>query len=169
MNHLEFFSQDELWFPALTFDVLHWLQLLHAASMFHGYWLMELSSAIAVLTQEQTWPIEILWISPAQAGLTHQQNRNLGSPGSWAGDASRAGVRRQVNHDLCLPLPDLGTRFLSQSSGLNLPYQINLMMYRELGRKLWIEAQYLCIKRQMGHKWYLLCHLCVRHILDLLN
>lgn len=45
---------------------------------------------------------------------------SLGSSGSWVGDTSRAGVRRQVTHDLCLPLPDLGTRFLSPSSGLNL-------------------------------------------------
>lgn len=43
------------------------------------------------------------------------------SSGSLAGDTSRAGVRRQVTHDLCLPLPDLGTRFLSPSSDLNLP------------------------------------------------
>lgn len=72
-----------------------------------------------------------------------------------------------MNYDLCLPLPDLGTRFLSQSSRLSLPRQINLMMYRGLGRKLGIEAQYPSIRRQMGHKWYLLSHLCFLHILDL--
>lgn len=31
-------------------------------------------------TQRQTRPIEIPWISTAQAGLTHQQNRNLSCP-----------------------------------------------------------------------------------------
>ncbi len=31
-------------------------------------------------TQQQTRPIEILWISVAQAGLTHQQYGNLSGP-----------------------------------------------------------------------------------------
>lgn len=30
--------------------------------------------------QQQTRPIEILWISTAQTGLTHQQNGNLWGP-----------------------------------------------------------------------------------------
>lgn len=59
-------------------------------------------------TQQLTRPIEILWISTAQAGFTHQQNRNLSVPqGVGPGDTSRAGVRRQVTCDLCLPLSDL--------------------------------------------------------------
>lgn len=51
--------------------------------------------------RQSTRPVEILWISTSQAGLTHQQYRHLlGALGSWDGDTSRAGVRRQMTHDL---------------------------------------------------------------------
>lgn len=102
----------------------------------------------------------------AQAGLSHQQNRDLPGPlgggggVGWGGDTSRAGVRRQVNHDLRLPPADLGTRFLSPGPGLNLPLRINLMMYSGWDTRPGMEARYLSVRRQMGHKWYLLSHLC---------
>ncbi len=66
------------------------------------------------------------------------------------------------------PLADLGTGSLSLSSDLNL-LQINLMMYRGFGRKLWIGAQYLSVKRHMGQRVLFKSTLCFLHVLDLPN
>lgn len=110
--------------------------------------------------QRQTWPVQILWgvfRSPGRFNSSAGTDGSRGEPGQGIHQGQVWGdwwTITSSSHILTLE-GDIALAAQAQTCW------INLMMYSVLGRKLGVEAQYLRVKRQMGHKRCVLSSLLV--------